>query len=110
MKTYMGDRTIDGILVTVNGKPLDTRAATRTFSSMGFEWGYDGPEPRQLAFAILADHLGDMRVAETLSASFMTELVANFDNEWTLTTTDIDTAIVDLGWSQPATALTGDPR
>ena len=59
-KLYVGDRTIDGILVTVNGEPLDERLDLAAHSDNGFEWTYEGDEPRQLALAILADYLGDL--------------------------------------------------
>ena len=59
MKHYLGDRTIDGVKVTVDGGPLDPRLQVREFTRNGFEWSYEGPEPRQLALALLADHLGD---------------------------------------------------
>ena len=59
MKHYAGDRTIDGVKVTVDGAPLDPRVDIMAFSKNGFEWSYEGPEPRQLALALLADHLGN---------------------------------------------------
>ena len=59
MKHYRGDRTIDGIAVTVDGRPLDPLLSVRRFSPNGFEWSYEGAEPEQLAFALLADHCGD---------------------------------------------------
>ena len=59
MKHYLGDRTIDGVTVTVDGVPLDPRLQVKEFTKNGFEWSYEGPEPRQLALALLADHLGD---------------------------------------------------
>ena len=61
MKHYAGDRTIDGVKVTVDGVPLDPCVNIMEFSKNGFEWSYEGPEPRQLALALLADHLGDSR-------------------------------------------------
>jgi hypothetical protein len=90
MKTYTGDRTIDGIQVLVDGKPLAQRTDLKAYSKNGFEWSYEGPEPAQLAFAILVDHLGDPQRAEALHAAFMREIVANFDNSWELTSADID--------------------
>src|SRR5579883_2046693 len=56
MKTYRGERTIDGIKVTVDGQPLPTHEEVRRFSALGFEWSYEGLEPAQLALAILVDH------------------------------------------------------
>ena len=93
MTTYAGDRTIDGIVVTVDGEPLDPRLDMRRYSENGFEWTYEGPESRQLALAILADHLGDANRALSLVEPFMREVVANFDNTWEMTGDDVTAAI-----------------
>jgi hypothetical protein len=95
-KVYAGDRTIDGIAVTVDGEPLDDHADTKCYSRNGFEWSYEGPEPSQLAYAILADHLGDATQAERLQAPFMRIVVANFQNEWEMTSADIDRVLQQL--------------
>ncbi|GJE44119.1 DUF6166 domain-containing protein [Methylobacterium soli] len=92
-KVYHGDRTIDGIVVTVDGEPLDAHAATKCYSRNGFEWSYEGPEPSQLAYAILVDHLGDPAEAERRQDRFMRGVVANFQNEWEMTSADIDRAL-----------------
>jgi hypothetical protein len=97
MKTYSGDRTIDGVQVTVDGHPLDPRLADKEFTKNGFEWSYEGPEPSQLAFALLADHLGDVRLALEYERPFMKAVVANFDNEWVMTSEDIEAALANLG-------------
>ena len=96
MKTYAGERTIDGIAVTVDGKPLPPHYEQLKLTDYGFEWSYEGPEPSQLAFALLFDHLGDAAAARSLYAGFMTSIVANFDNEWEMTSADIDAAIAAL--------------
>ena len=96
MKTYRGDRTIDGIDVTVDGEALDPRFDLRTFSDLGFEWTYEGDESRQLALAILADRLGDDERALGLTEPFMRAVVANFDNTWEMSAADVDEAIAAL--------------
>ena len=96
MKTYAGERTIDGIVVTVDGMPLDAREDLARFSALGFEWTYEGAEPRQLALALLADHLADDERALALSETFMREAVARFDNSWEMTSTDVDAVISTL--------------
>ena len=96
-KTYTGDRTMDGIQVSVDGRPLDPRYDLRRFTEGGFEWSYEGPEPEQLAFALLVDHLGDPARADALRGRFMREVVANFDNEWEMTSADIDRALGGSG-------------
>ncbi len=95
-KIYKGSRTIDGIVVTVDGKPLDERYDIQAFSSMGFEWTYEGKEPLQLALALLADHLSDDPKALALSKAFTKEIVAELDNDWQLTGDDIDKALAKI--------------
>jgi Family of unknown function (DUF6166) len=89
MKTYAGQRTIDGLVVTVDGKPLDEHYEVKRFTKYGFEWTYEGESPRQLAMAILFDHLGDKDRAMRLSEPFMKAIVANLDNDWTLSDDEV---------------------
>ena len=96
MKTYTGERTIDGISVRVDGAPLSPHYDQLKLTDYGFEWSYEGAEPSQLAFAILSDHLGDDAAAKSLYRSFMERVVANFDNDWEMTGADIDAAIAAL--------------
>ena len=90
MKTYEGKRTIDGLVVTIDSKHLDEHYEVERLTRYGFEWTYEGESPQQLALAILYDYLGDKRRAITLSQLFMKEIIANFDNDWTLTGAQID--------------------
>jgi Family of unknown function (DUF6166) len=90
MSTYEGKRTIDGLVVTVDGKRLDEHYEVKRFTRYGFEWTYEGESPQQLALAILFDHLGDKQHAVALSEPFMKEVVANLDNDWTLGSDEID--------------------
>lgn len=96
MKIYAGDRTIDGVKVTVDGAPLDPCNNVMEYSRNGFEWSYEGPEPRQLALALLVDHLGDAAVAKANVEPFMRAVVANFGNEWEMNSTDLDLALTAL--------------
>lgn len=96
MKVYSGDRTIDGVKVTVDGAPLDPCVNVVEFTQNGFEWSYEGPEPRQLALALLVNHLGDDAAARAMVEPFMRAIVANFDNEWEMTSDDIDLALTAL--------------
>ena len=93
MKLYDGKRTIDGIVVTVDGAPLDERFDIRTFDEKGFEWSYEGSAPQQLALAILADHFGDADRALAQVEPFMKSVIANLDNDWTLNSSDMDKAL-----------------
>jgi hypothetical protein len=91
MKTYEGKRTIDGLVVTVDGKRLDEHYDVKRFTKYGFEWTYEGESPQQLALAILYDFLGDKERAVALSGPFMKQVVANLDNDWVLAGADVDT-------------------
>ena len=93
MKEYSGKRTIDGIVVTVDGAPLDERFDIQIFDDKGFEWSYEGSAPRQLALAVLADHFDDPNLARDKVEYFMTSVVANLDNDWTFTSQEIDKAL-----------------
>jgi hypothetical protein len=93
MKVYEGGRSLDGAVVTVDGRPLNPRFDLKRFSSMGFEWTYEGDGPRQLALALLADHLGDDRKALALTETFMRDVVSVLDNAWRLTGAEIDAAL-----------------
>jgi hypothetical protein len=95
-KLYKGDRTIDGLVVTVDGQPLPERTDIKTISEDGFEWSYEGAAPAQLALAILADHTGDAARALSLCQPFMKYIVANFDNEWEMTSSDVEDAMKSL--------------
>lgn len=96
MKRYEGQRTIDGIKVTVDGQPLDMRLDLKKLSPAGFEWTYEGAGPAQLALALLADHLGDGDRAVELHDGFMRSVVANLANDWEMTGADIDAALAPL--------------
>lgn len=93
MKTYRGDRTIDGVAVTVDGTLLPERTDLLEISKDGFEWSYEGHAPAQLAFAMLVDHLADPAQASRHYERFMRDVVANFGNEWEYTSADIDAAL-----------------
>jgi len=90
MKTYEGRRTIDGLVVTVDGQRLDEHYAVKRFTKYGFEWTYEGESPQQLALAILYDCLGDKDRAIALSGPFMKAVVANLDNNWTLPGAEVE--------------------
>lgn len=90
MKVYQGRRTMDGLVVTVDGEPLSEHYEVKRFTKRGFEWSYDGTSPRQLALAILFDHTGDGERAIALSEPFMKDVIANLDNDWRLTGDDVE--------------------
>ena len=93
---------MDGLVVTVDGAPLDEARAIHEYTKFGIEWSYEGPSPQQLALAILADFLGDGGKAMQLSEGFMRQVIANLDNDWTLTGADIEAAIQELQAAAPS--------
>ncbi len=95
-KVYRGDRTIDGLSVTVDGEPLPERTDIKEISGDGFEWSYEGTAPAQLALALLEDHLADPQRALRLTDAFMRHVVANFNNEWEMTSEDIAAAVAAI--------------
>lgn len=98
MKTYRGDRDRLGTCtVTVDGRPLPPRLDVRNHSPTGFEWGYGGSGPAQLALAILCDHLGDDESAEGLYQAFKRHVIAGLpEGPWTLTTEDVDRVLAEI--------------
>lgn len=106
MKTYIGirDLDLDRCTVEVDGKPLDPRLDLKVYSAEGFEWGYWGDTPAQLALALLADATGDDELATELHQRFKVRVVAGLGGEWRLTEAMI------VAWSTdnrrpPATSL-----
>lgn len=95
MKVYEGKRTIDGIVVDVDGERLDEHYEVKRFTKFGFEWAYEGESPQQLALAILFDYLGDQTRAIQLSQPFMEKIVANLENDWVLGGDEIEAFIRD---------------
>ena len=93
-KNYRGKRSYGQCFVTVDGRALDPRFDLRFHSPDGFEWGYGGSGPAQLALALLADWLGDDRQALALYQTFKSHTVAGFPREgWTLTGKQIDEVV-----------------
>src|SRR5258707_7314560 len=84
-KVYEGRRTIDGLVVTVDGNRLDEHYDVKRFTTVGFEWSYEAVIAQQLALAILVEHLGDNQRAIKLVEPFMKNVVANLDNDLRLT-------------------------
>ncbi|HEX9647424.1 MAG TPA: DUF6166 domain-containing protein [Alphaproteobacteria bacterium] len=97
MKVYSGRRIAGTCEVTVDGVPLDPRLDLRVFSAAGFEWGYDGAGPRQLALAIVADHFADVQVALGQHDRFrLNFVVAMRDDSWSLTSREVERALNEV--------------
>jgi hypothetical protein len=94
MKIYIGTRTLQGCIVTVQigskVSKLKRRLDLRRHSPTGFEWGYGGSGPAQLALAILADCLANDRAALRLYQEFKFSVVSTLDHAmWRLTDDDV---------------------
>lgn len=100
MKTYVGYRGATGAAVQVldgtGGRPLDPRysLALRNHSPTGFEWGYGGSGPAQLALAILLDAAGQ-ETALSLYQQFKFQVVGRMPKEWELTSGEVEMWVAD---------------
>ena len=71
----------------------------RNHSPTGFEWGYLGSGPAQLALALLLDFTGDRRLSERMYQDFKCRVVARWSNDdvdgvqWELTGQEILDAV-----------------
>ena len=79
-RVYTIQRTPQGVVCTVNGgtassRPLPLRLDLWNHSPTGFEFGYGGSGPAQLALAILADCCGD-ELAVTYHQAFKWAVIA----------------------------------
>lgn len=81
-RTYVGIRAAEGpcyvLVMEVEARrcsPLRPRLDLFNHSPTGFEWGYGGSGPAQLALAILADALSDDERAISLHQKFKFKVV-----------------------------------
>ena len=97
MKRYEGRREGHAVVVTVNDRPLNPRLDLWNHSPTGFEWGYGGSGPAQLALALLADHFADKEQALRLYQSFKFAVVVKLPKKgWTLTSDQIRQVLQSL--------------
>jgi hypothetical protein len=91
MKVYEGKATgtvVGAKTVLVNGKPLKHVVK---HSPTGFNWGYGGSGPADLAYSILYDLYGK-KVADSYYQQFKWDFIANLpqDKEWAITEEQIE--------------------
>jgi len=96
MKTYQGHRDAQGTLtVTVDGQPLSPRYDLANHSPDGFECGYAGSGPAQLALAMCADLLKDdqraLRCYQMVKWTLVASLRRNVD--WEITEQELLNAV-----------------
>lgn len=96
MKIYKGWRTRSQTVVTVNSRILNYRFDLWVHSPDGFEWGYGGSGPSQLALALFSDYLQDDKQAWRLHQAFKWLVVARLPHSgWTLTDAQIEQVLYD---------------
>jgi len=101
MKQYQGTRIEGGkCVVEVIGcdsrRKLNPRLDLSNHSPTGFEWGYGGSGPAQLALALLADVMGDDDAALRMHQHFKFMIVSRLPRErWHLSERDIRDFIDD---------------
>ena len=97
MKRYEGRREGHACVVTVNGRRLNPRLDLWNHSPTGFEWGYGGSGPAQLALAVLADHFDEDDEAVVLHQEFKRIVVTKLDvRAWTLTSEQVQSVVNSL--------------
>jgi hypothetical protein len=102
MKRYEGIREGRAVIVTVDGRRLNPRLDLWNHSPSGFEWGYGGSGPAQLALAILADHLQDDEQAFNFHHRFKWAVIAELPGRgWRLTSLEIDQVLRSLQEAGP---------
>ena len=105
-KTYFGRREIDGscrvwvqetalsiigdvVIGDTIERTLSLRLEIRSHSPTGFQWGYCGSGPAQLALALLADALGDTELAQMHYQDFKRAFAASWGDSWSITASEI---------------------
>ena len=102
MKHYSGRREGYAVIVTVDGRRLNPRFDLWNHSPTGFEWGYGGSGPAQLALAILADHCAHHERALNWYQRFKWAVIAELPHrEWILTSEDIERGLQSLWEREP---------
>lgn len=99
---FIGDRVPDqggpALVYVVRGsdrKPLDPRNYIRDHSPDGFQWGYGGSGPAQLALAICCEVAGVPR-GRRVYQDFKARIVASLPDHWELTRADVEREIVQI--------------
>lgn len=93
-KLYAGERAGSVVHVSVieagASRPLNPRRDLRNHSLDGFQWGYGGSGPSQLALAMVADATADADLALRCYQDWKREWVAGLQVEtWTLPATTV---------------------
>ena len=83
-----------GFIVLKDGKPLSPRPSQEVYnhSPCGFNWGYGGSGPAQLALALLLDVTGDKKKSLGWHQKFKWEKIAKLDmgETWEMTSEEVE--------------------
>ena len=101
MKTYQGQRLEYSAVVEVissdgSVKNLDPERsqAIKNLDPDGFDWGYDGGKPAQLALAILLDVTNDAKIALKHYKAFKDATVRHLSKTWELSEDAVRTWLI----------------
>jgi hypothetical protein len=92
-----GDRVVHVIDEYGDSSKLPLRLDLANHSPTGFEWGYGGSGPAQLALAILADALAD-DIAVAIHQRFKFQVIARLPRSkpWILKQQDVISCVLDM--------------
>ena len=91
MKIYEGNRYPVVRVVVRDGTIIYPLIHVLRHSPDGFEWGYGGSGPADLALSILTDYLGDQEIAYKFYQAFKWAFIALFPHtEWKLSGDEIE--------------------
>jgi len=96
---YRGYRHTEGLgpqLVTKDDDILDPTPSQKIWnrSPDGFNWGYQGSGPAQLALALLYDVTRDKDIAVRLHQEFKRDYVSTWSDTWEITNASIQGWVV----------------
>jgi len=94
MITYQGTKTNHGMgpqSILRNGRPLSLKASLkiRPHSPAGFNWGYGGSGPAQLALALRYNATHNKQLALDNYQAFKWQFVAHWGDSWQITDHEI---------------------
>lgn len=97
-KRYAGARSagIGVVVIEPGALILPARLDLANHSPTGFEWGFAGSGPAQLALALCADALGDDQRALRIYQTFKFRIVARLPERWVLAADDVRATVAEL--------------
>jgi hypothetical protein len=101
MRIYHGSRDANRnaiVFVTGDGdrRRLPLRLDLDNHSPTGFEWGYGGSGPAQLALALIADATGDDELAIKLHQQFKRKVVGGLPSVWCMSDAMVKDAVATI--------------